>query len=638
MNPALEPDLESRLLQAALGSVFTLGTKMDAIDILALQKVMPELLDAVLGNMQAESPAADRLHSILEHVVRVRLSHELSAGEKEATENRKAKVLECLKSLGIAHDEDTKDNMPNITILGSGGGLRAMIALQGTLVEMKKQGLLDAVLYLCGVSGSTWCMSTLYKDKDWTEKVQDLEERLCDTLSKSSWDLHKAYSLVCQAANDELFSLTDVWASFIVYKILNQYDQTTLSQQDDASTSGTNPYPIYAALEAKISHKADENSPGNWFEFTPHESGFPGLGAFVCTKNLGSKFRNGKLKDKNEEKSICYLQGLWGSIFGSMEENMKYLKEFVLQIFSREPRRELQYAVGGAENMSEMAMPPLGGGTHCTCAHCQSALLLLNFHGHASAGEDYERVFEKLKEALKEHKGKNSYQKCCEMSDTWGSKTLAARTKEYAEFSRIFETEHGGNVSSTCKLFWKICICIFHWRWGSTHNFLYKCRDAESTGLDKDEVINLIDAGISINSAYPLVLRPERKVKLILSFDFSNKDPFGTIKKTAKYCEANHIPFPKIDPEKLKDTDTPSSCYIFKGKDVPTVMHFPLFNKENCPDKIHDFRERYSTFHFSYNEDDVKELLKRAKMNVSNNKERIRDEIQQIVSSSTKKF
>lgn len=568
----------------------------------------------------------------------VQLSHELSAGEKEATENRKAKVLECLKSLGIARDEDTKDNMPNITILGSGGGLRAMIALQGTLVEMKKQGLLDAVLYLCGVSGSTWCMSTLYKDKDWTEKVQNLEERLCDTLSKSSWDLHKAYSLVCQAAKDELFSLTDVWASFVVYKILKQYDQTTLSQQDDASTSGTNPYPIYAAVEAKISHKADENSPGNWFEFTPHESGFPGLGAFVCTKNLGSKFKNGKLKDNGEEKSICYLQGLWGSVFGSMEENMKYLKELVLQIFSGGLRGEHQYAVGGAENTSEMAMPPLAGGTHCTCAHCRSALLLLEFHGHASAGEDCKGVFEKLKEVLKEHKGKNSYQKCCEMSDTWGSKTLSARMEECAEFGRIFETEHGGSVSSACKLFWKICICIFHWRWGSTHNFLYKCRDAKSTGLDKDEVINLIDAGIGINSAYPLVLRPERKVKLILSFDFSNKDPFKTIKKTAEYCEANNIPFPKIDPEKLKDTDTPSSCYIFKGKDVPTVMHFPLFNKENFPDKIHDFRERYSTFQFSYKEDDVKELLKRAKMNVSNNKERIREEIQQIVSSSTKKF
>ncbi|XP_039353910.1 uncharacterized protein LOC120380340 [Mauremys reevesii] len=68
MKPALEPDLESHLLQAALGSVFTLDTEMDAIDIQALHKVMPELLDAVLGNLLAESPDRDRLHYILEHV------------------------------------------------------------------------------------------------------------------------------------------------------------------------------------------------------------------------------------------------------------------------------------------------------------------------------------------------------------------------------------------------------------------------------------------------------------------------------------------------------------------------------------------------------------------------------------------
>uniref|UniRef100_A0A8C4YS26 PLA2c domain-containing protein n=1 Tax=Gopherus evgoodei TaxID=1825980 RepID=A0A8C4YS26_9SAUR len=133
----------------------------------------------------------------------------------------------CLSLFSLT--QDTKDNMPNITILGSGGGLRAMIALQGTLVEMKKQGLLDAVLHLCGVSGSTWCMSTLYKDKNWTEKVQDLEECLCDTLSKSSWDLHKAYSLVCQAAKDELFSLTDVWASFVPLPISSKRSLRHLS-------------------------------------------------------------------------------------------------------------------------------------------------------------------------------------------------------------------------------------------------------------------------------------------------------------------------------------------------------------------------------------------------------------------------
>lgn len=49
-----------------------------------------------------------------------------------------------------------QNNVPNIAVLGSGGGLRAMISMLGTLVELKNQNFLDAVTYLCGVSGSTW--------------------------------------------------------------------------------------------------------------------------------------------------------------------------------------------------------------------------------------------------------------------------------------------------------------------------------------------------------------------------------------------------------------------------------------------------------------------------------------------------
>nr|XP_048690971.1 maestro heat-like repeat family member 5 isoform X2 [Caretta caretta] len=68
MKPALEPALETHLLRAALHSVFTLGTEKDATDIQALHKVIPEVLDAMLGNLLAESPDTDRLHFILEHV------------------------------------------------------------------------------------------------------------------------------------------------------------------------------------------------------------------------------------------------------------------------------------------------------------------------------------------------------------------------------------------------------------------------------------------------------------------------------------------------------------------------------------------------------------------------------------------
>jgi hypothetical protein len=45
---------------------------------------------------------------------------------------------------------------PVIAVLGSGGGLRAHIACLGVLSELKELGLLDAVTYLAGVSGSTW--------------------------------------------------------------------------------------------------------------------------------------------------------------------------------------------------------------------------------------------------------------------------------------------------------------------------------------------------------------------------------------------------------------------------------------------------------------------------------------------------
>lgn len=66
------------------------------------------------------------------------------------------------------------------------------------------------------------CMSFLYHEKDWTEEVQKLEEDLCNTLSKPSVDIQEKFNIAAHAAEDELFSLTDVWASFFVLETLKQ--------------------------------------------------------------------------------------------------------------------------------------------------------------------------------------------------------------------------------------------------------------------------------------------------------------------------------------------------------------------------------------------------------------------------------
>ncbi|XP_034637675.1 uncharacterized protein LOC117882904 isoform X4 [Trachemys scripta elegans] len=67
MTPALEPELETHLLRAALHAVFTLGMEKDTTQVQDLPRVLPDLLDTMLGNLLAESPDTDRLQYILEN-------------------------------------------------------------------------------------------------------------------------------------------------------------------------------------------------------------------------------------------------------------------------------------------------------------------------------------------------------------------------------------------------------------------------------------------------------------------------------------------------------------------------------------------------------------------------------------------
>uniref|UniRef100_A0A8C8AHW5 Cytosolic phospholipase A2 gamma n=1 Tax=Otus sunia TaxID=257818 RepID=A0A8C8AHW5_9STRI len=148
-----------------------------------------------------------------------------------------------------------QNNVPNIVVLGSGGGLRALIALLGTLVELKKQNFLDAVPVI-------WCMSLLYGDGKWSENLMSLEKELCKNLSTVSWNIAKAEQTLVESSKDEHYSLTDFWASCFVYKILQQFDENELADHTDASETGINPYPIYAAVDKETLRKEGENSPG----------------------------------------------------------------------------------------------------------------------------------------------------------------------------------------------------------------------------------------------------------------------------------------------------------------------------------------------------------------------------------------
>lgn len=46
--------------------------------------------------------------------------------------------------------------VPVVAIITTGGGLKSMTGLYGSLMGLKKLNLLDCVTYISGLSGTTW--------------------------------------------------------------------------------------------------------------------------------------------------------------------------------------------------------------------------------------------------------------------------------------------------------------------------------------------------------------------------------------------------------------------------------------------------------------------------------------------------
>ncbi|XP_072530832.1 cytosolic phospholipase A2 gamma-like [Salminus brasiliensis] len=537
----------------------------------------------------------------------VRVGHTLNDAERQHVTKRKEKVLQCLKQHGISCSEDT---VPKIAVLGSGGGLRAMVALLGSLSQLKKEGLLDCITYLSGVSGSTWCMSSLYKESDWSTKLKaiqdDIEQRL--TYSKVSWQ-EMAQKLVKYFFAKDNFSVTDLWAVMIVANMVKEIDEHSLTEQRNKYAN--DPYPIYTVIDK--SSKYDRLNADLWFEITPDEAGYSLSGTFVDSSCWGSQFENGKKTKDQPEIDILYLQGLCGSALADMEEILKYIFDALLHL-SKESIEE-----GHQSQSSDVKNG------------CEVIITLLELNLSVLSGEDPSKYCDILKDLLKDDERKHLI-----------NPTLHLMTKEVLSKKDVQE-----DTLQICKSFFdrfgeqdiwdKIWIGIVrsieiacNWIWGTTYNHVYRMK---VEGVDPS-VLNAAkreyeDAGLLNNSPYVSVLRKERDIDLIISFDFSAGNPFETVVKTAERCKTLQIPFPKVvqPPEDMK----PQDIYVFKDNPkAPTVIHIPLFNCVNCKGEVQKWKARYGTFQLNYSASMIKDLLEKAGMNVRNTKEKLLEEIKYI--------
>nr|ABI53033.1 cytosolic phospholipase A2 zeta [Mus musculus] len=607
MNPVLSPKLHIKLQEQL--QVFHSGpsdeleaqtSKMDKASILLsslpLNEELTKLVDLEEGQQVTLRMKADMSSS---GDLDLRLGFDLCDGEQEFLDKRKQVASKALqRAMGLSEALHC-DQVPVVAVLGSGGGTRAMTSLYGSLAGLQELGPLDAVTYLSGVSGSSWCISTLYRDPSWSQKalqgpIKYASERVCSSkigmLSPKQFEYYSREKRAWESRGHSM-SFTDLWGLIIEYFLNQEENPAKLSDQQETVSQGQNPYPIYASINVHKNISGDDFA--EWCEFTPYEVGFPKYGAYVPTELFGSEFFMGRLLHFWPEPRICYLQGMRGSAFAAS----------LYGIFLK-----------------------LGG----------LSLSFLDWHrGSVSVTDDWPKLRKQDPTRLPTRLFTPMSSFSQAVLDIFTSRITCAQTFNFTRGLCMYK-------DYTARKDFVVSEDAWH-----SHNYGYPDACPNQLTPMKD-FLSLVDGGFAINSPFPLVLQPQRAVDLIVSFDYSLEGPFEVLQVTEKYCRDRGIPFPRIEVDP-KDSEDPRECYLFTEAEdpcSPIVLHFPLVNRtfrthlapgverQTAEEKaFEDFiingpDTAYGMMDFTYEPKEFDRLVTLSRYNVLNNKETIRHALQ----------
>lgn len=528
----------------------------------------------------------------------VRHSRSLCAGEQQFVDMRKRVVLESLGRLDV---NCTQDSVPHIALLASGGGQRAAVSLVGSLQQMDKDGLLDSLLYLGGVSGSTWSMASLYGDPEWSSNMDRAESRLLG----DGVDLVDALGWLNKSAEEDDFSLSDVWGVLTSAGIMKQLDERPLS--DEAGRNASNPYPVYSAIEKNC--YSDGPVEGKWFEVSPHQAGFTELDLFINTSLLGSTFQKGQLLERKPEMDMVKLQGILGCALAHEEVIVDFIPDWLnVAEFKHAAAQEYLQIYNALDKLISLTRMTVRDPTSSSQLGGLQRVLRDRVSLNQSASLE--------NKSTEETKG---------LFQQWSLELL----NTVRMWSRGLE---GGAFKDHVSLLTnQIIPLLLKWEWGTTGNFLYQYPDPSVPScLSMKDRFQLVDAGLVINVGYPPFLGDKRDIDLIIAPEYSAGDMFETLTLARDYAAKVKKPFPPVDQRLVEDKEWPDDCYVLEGSGTePTVVYMPLFNRKNCKD-ADEFKakmEEFSTFQGPFNQEMIQSLLQVARTNMKNNRETLLREI-----------
>ncbi|KAL3846623.1 hypothetical protein ACJMK2_017598 [Sinanodonta woodiana] len=585
----------------------------------------------------------------------LRYSLALCVEEKAFLCRRREKILEAMRQLLGDKGPECIEEVPTISVIGSGGGFRAMIGLSGVLKALSDSGILQCTTYLCGLSGSSWHISNLYSHPDWPKmNPGDIQEEVKNNVDSSPIWLLTPQSIyrymdriMLKRKRGQPVSFTDFFGHMVGETLLKGRLDAKLTDMREKVADGGIPLPLLTCVHVKKDRS--EKSFQEWVEFSPYEIGMAKYGTFMKSELFGSKFFMGKLCTQYEEPPLHFLQGIWGSafciLFKRLLDDNRRLDP--VEMIREEMIKQLE------ENQADESSD--------------------------SSESDDENSSDTQNRPAKVSNGENSFSND-DSQDVRGSavngNTLSnvrksiRRTKNkgywHTFLKGLFENKNFELLSTRAG------------RAGLIHNFMrglslhqtfplspfspQRSEDKQDSRISDDfeavfemhptnvKHMYMVDAGLTFNSPYPVALRPQRCVDIILSFDFSARPsdstpPFKELLLAEKWAGIHMLPFPPIDTS-VFDREGMKELYIFKHETdphCPVVLHFPLVNiefrkylqpgvprktKEEMSfadfDVFDDPATPYSTFNFKYTHLAFDRLAKLTEFNTLWNVEEIK--------------
>lgn len=654
--------MQINLMEANYGSFDqTIGTVWFDLGQLPRKKVVKKTF---LFNEVYKSEVDMEFETHIDENPTLRYSLCLCDEEKEFLKQRKENVMDAMCQLmGDENGPQNIDEVPTIGVIGSGGGFRAMVGLSGVVKALADSGVLQCSTYLGGLSGSSWYISTLYSHQDWPNmKPGDMQDELMNNIDSSLvWlltpqSIYRYLDRILKKRElGQPISFTDIFGHLVGETLVKDRLDFRLSDVGDKIKEGRVPLPLMTCVNVKADRSARNFQ--EWVEFSPYEIGMPKYGTFMKTEQFGSKFFLGKLCKQYEEPPLHFLQGIWGSAFcilfkRLLDDNRKLDP---VEMIRQEMVKELEKnhedeSSDSSEDEDEEVEEEKKTNTLSVEKEKQQFSFDIGIDGSPKIqnGNGDSKNMNRRKTTVRRTKQKGYWMGF--VTNLIEGKKFEVLNTRAGRAGVVHNFMRGLSLQQTFPL--------------SPFTPLQESRDSDDFGAMFEmhptnvKHLYMVDAGLTFNSPYPLLLRPQRGVDIILSFDFSARPsdstpPFKELLLAEKWARLNKLPFPPIDIT-VFDREGMKELYIFKHPTdhyCPVVMHFVLvnidFRQEKAPgvprttkeefdfanfDIFDDPATPYSTFNFKYSHEAFKRLSQLTEFNTLANIDKIKSVIaEQIV-------